>query len=288
MPAPQAIYWLLTIPQADFDSAAPPAANIQYIRGQLETGAGGYIHWQILAVLKKKATLSAVKLLFGRTAHAEPSRSAAADEYVWKEETRVEGTQFEHGQRALKRNSDKDWDAIRASIIAGDMDAIPSDVLIRNYSSICRMRSDYSIAPFRPAFEQASVYWGVTGAGKSHRAWAEALALGPVYIKSPNTKWWDGYRGELNVIIDEFCGLISISYLKLWMDKYPHRVEVKGGTVALLATNFWILSNNDPATWYPTDPNVRVKGQESEADVTAIMRRMNITHFGHAFGAHPL
>lgn len=71
------------------------------------------------------------------------------------------------------------------------------------------------------------------------------------YIKDPRTKWWDGYMGQENVIIDEFRGTIDITHLLRWLDKYPVRVEVKGGSVPLCARRFWITSNLDPRMWYP-------------------------------------
>lgn len=90
----QGRYWLLTIPHADFLPYLPEP--VQYIRGQLELGGEtGYLHWQVLVSFKTKCRLAFVKKLFGDSCHAEPSRSAAANEYVWKQDTAVAGTQFQ-------------------------------------------------------------------------------------------------------------------------------------------------------------------------------------------------
>lgn len=116
------------------------------------------------------------------------------------------------------------------------------------------------------------VYWGDSGTGKSRRAWFEALQESDdVYIKNPNTKWWDGYRGQSHVIIDEFTGRVDISYIQTWLDRYPALVEVKGSTVPLQATRVWITSNVDPSIWYPDlNPAQRI----------ALRRRLtNVTHF---------
>jgi len=265
MPALQARYWLLTIPHHAFVPFLHP--GVAYLRGQLETGAGGYVHWQLLAVLSKKSTLRGVKELYGAQAHAEPSRSEAADEYVWKADTRVEGTQFELGKRAFKRNSETDWESVRADAIAGKLESVPADVFVRNYHSLKRIQKDYSVAKPRPG-TTCLVFWGATGTGKSHRAWQEAGE--GCYIKNPSTKWWDGYRGETEVLIDEFTGQIGITYLLRWLDKYPCRVEEKGGDFPLAATKFWICSNTDPREWYP-DANAETKA--------ALLRRLEITHF---------
>lgn len=274
MPADQKTYWILTIPHHAFVPFLH--TDVAYLRGQLETGAGGYLHWQLLCVLRKKATLRAVKDIYGRECHAEPSRSAAADDYVWKEETRVAGTQFELGKRAFKRNSDTDWDAVRADAAAGKLDAIPSNVFVQHYHSLKRIQKDYSVAVARPG-TTCVVFWGATGTGKSHRAWAEAGDN--CYIKSPSTKWWDGYRGEENVLIDEFTGQIGITNLLRWIDKYPCRVEEKGGDQPLKAIRFWICSNTDPREWYSADQSPAVQNA-----IPALMRRIQITHFNAPFG----
>jgi len=108
--APQAKYWILTIPAYGFTPY--PVPNTKWIRGQLERGDGGYLHWQIYVEFERKVRLSQVKLLFTDQAHCEPSRCERAIDYVWKQDTRVEGTQFEFGSRTLQRNSKKDWEEI--------------------------------------------------------------------------------------------------------------------------------------------------------------------------------
>jgi len=97
MPYPQAKYWLLTIPRNDWCPQAPYHPAIAYIKGQAEVGAGGFEHWQVLVCLAKKTRLAGIKQLFTPTTHAEPAKSEAADQYVWKEATRVPDTQFTYG-----------------------------------------------------------------------------------------------------------------------------------------------------------------------------------------------
>lgn len=100
MPSAQARYWILTIPHADFLPYLP--ANCNWIRGQLElSNETQYLHWQLVVAFKSKLRLAAVKNCFGRTVHAEPCKSDAANDYVWKEDTRVAGTQFELGKLLL-------------------------------------------------------------------------------------------------------------------------------------------------------------------------------------------
>jgi len=261
----QARYWLLTIPHHHFTPYLPNNAN--YIRGQLELSNNtNYLHWQILVAFKSKQRLRAVKLTFGDQVHGEPGRSDAAREYVWKEDTRVEGTQFELGSLPIQRNNQQDWDRVRELAKSGRLDDISGDIYVRHYSNLKRIAVDHMEAI---GIERTvEVYWGATGTGKSRRAWDEAGL--DAYPKDPRTKFWDGYRGQENVVIDEFRGAIDISHMLRWLDRYPVIVEVKGSSVVLKAKKIWITSNIDPRDWYPLLDN------ETKS---ALLRRLHITHF---------
>lgn len=245
MPCPQARYFLLTIPHQDFLPYLPPAAC--YIKGQLEQGSTtGYLHWQVLVAFKNKVSASKVKDIFGSSCHIELTRSSAANDYVWKEDTRV-GHQFELGRLAMKRQSAADWDQIRADAEQGNFSEIPSDVYIRSYANLKRIHVD----ALKPSPQEKTVYvfWGRTGTGKSKRAWEEASFN--AFPKDPCTKWWCGYAGHENVVIDEFRGQIGISHILRWLDRYPTIVESKGSNCVLAARNIWITSNLSPDDWYP-------------------------------------
>lgn len=257
----QGIYWLLTIPHYDFTPYPLPGTT--WSRGQLEEGDGGYLHWQLIVAFAKKESIRGVKELFGEKAHCELSRSAAASEYVWKEETRVSGTQFQFGERPFKRNDPADWDIVWESATAGKLLSIPADIRIRYYRTLRAISSDFAqpVGMERSCF----VFWGRTGSGKSRRAWDEAGL--EAYPKDPRTKWWSGYNGQANVVIDEFRGAIDISHLLRWLDRYPVSVEIKGSSVPLTAECFWITSNIHPDYWYV---------DVDRETINALLRRMTI------------
>jgi len=104
----QAKFWIGTLAKSECDAldwgfellVADSALNVDYIQGQEEVGATGYNHYQFYIVMHTKKTLKQMKGLFplGLNPHLEASRSSAAREYCWKEETRVEGSQFQHGE----------------------------------------------------------------------------------------------------------------------------------------------------------------------------------------------
>nr|USZ80622.1 replication-associated protein [Sichuan tick-associated circovirus 5] len=266
MPCPQARYYILTIPYENFTPFLPP--NVKYIKGQLEQGANtGYLHWQLIIHFSQKKTLQYVKLIFGDTIHAEATKSKAAEDYVWKDESAIQGTRFVLGEPSLKRNSEKDWDLIVKHARDGSFEHIPGDVLVRCYGNLKKIRVD-SLKP-ESIEREVYVYWGTTGAGKSKRAWEEATF--DAYPKDPNTKFWDGYNGQENIVIDEFRGFISISHLLRWLDRYPVIVEVKGSSCVFKGRRIWITSNLSPEEWY--------KDLDHETFLALRRRFTNVIHF---------
>lgn len=262
----QGMYWLCTAPHHTFTPYHLPFCN--WLLGQLEIGEGGYLHWQFVIGLKKKMSVVALKRLFMPEVHFKYSTNAGANDYCLKEETRVSGTQFEFGSRALKRNSKADWDKIFDHAKKGELDQIPADIRFHSYRTIKQIAADFA----RPVRMERSciVYWGPTNNGKSHRAWEEAESYGEhVYPKCSRTKWWCGYRNEEYCVMDEFDGAIDIVYLLRWLDKWPTGVEPKGSYACLNVKKWWITSNVHPKEWYPN---------AKPEHIAALLRRMTVVH----------
>lgn len=261
-------YFLLTIPAGDWQKPDELPQGTTYLKGQLERGAGGFEHWQLVVCTARKSRCSALKALFTRTTHVEPSRSAAANAYVWKDDTCVDpDTRFELGSLPTQRSSAKDWDAVWDSAKRGRYDEIPADIRVRCYGTLTKIAKDH-MSPVGMA-RTVHVFWGDTGTGKSRRAWDEAGLN--AYPKEPTTKFWDGYRGQQHVVIDEFRGVIEISHLLRWLDRYPVCVECKFGAVEFHATTIWITSNLSPDDWYPN----------ADTETKAALRRRfaSVVHF---------
>jgi hypothetical protein len=71
---------------------------------------------------------------------------------------------------------------------------------------------------------------GPPGTGKSRKAFNDY----PNAYRKAQNKWWDGYRFQKEVVLDDLdlAGGQTLShYIKIWTDHYPHTGEVKGGHV---------------------------------------------------------
>lgn len=176
------------------------------------------------------------------------------------------GERFELGTLKFNRNSKTDWQNIKDLAIQGKLQDIDPDVYVRYFHQLNSIAAHHiqPVACERTCF----VFWGATGTGKSRRAWDEATF--EAYSKDPRTKFWCGYKGQDTVVIDEFRGGIDIAHLLRWLDRYPVRIEVKGGSRPLTATKFWITSNLHPEHWYPDC---------DRETMSALMRRLLITEF---------
>ena len=84
--------------------------------------------------------------------------------------------------------------------------------------------------------------YGPPGTGKSHTA---RTRYPNAYIKAQN-KWWDGYDGHEQVILDDLDTHHLNHYLKIWADKWPCTGESKGGTLPLRHRKFVVTSNYEP------------------------------------------
>lgn len=125
---------------------------------------------------------------------------------------------------------------------------------VRNYRGLAALRM--AIAPARSAKTITVVLWGPTGCGKS-RYVHSGIDPGELYTKDA-TQWWPEYSGERFAVLDEFYGQLRHEYMLKLMDRYPLRVEFKGGYAEFNSRVLFITSNRDPREWYSglTEQNI--------------------------------
>lgn len=198
-------------------------------------------------------------------AHLETAKGSPDDnvEYCTKTSSRVLGpwtygspAPWEQGKRSDLADA---YEIIKEGGSIVDIAEFSPAVAIR-YGRGCETLISHLDEPRRWQ-TQGIVYWGVSGGGKSHKAWSE----NPDAYDKDDTKWWTGYNGQDVVIWDDFDPTqIRLSFLLKLLDKYPMRVETKGGYVQMKATKVIFTSNFDPVTWYN--------------DVAGALKRRLITH----------
>ena len=66
------------------------------------------------------------------------------------------------------------------------------------------------------------------------------------FLKDCDTKWWDNYRGQEVIILDDFPGVMTAVIAKKWLGEVNVPLETKGGTTEMRYKTIFITSNVPP------------------------------------------
>lgn len=99
-------------------------------------------------------------------------------------------------------------------------------------------------------------FWGATGTGKSKTAYE--LLGSDCYTCLSTGKWFEGYDGHREVLIDDMRkDFLKFHELLRLLDRYQMRVECKGGSRQFVATHIIITSCYSPETLFDTREDVQ-------------------------------
>lgn len=214
-----------------------------------EIGHSGTRHLQGYSEFYVKKRLSTVKRLHNKI-HWEPrhgSQTQAID-YCKKD-----GEIVEMGKPMENRQGRRtDLDKIRSLALDSGMREVSA---IGNLQQIMVAEKflKYNEEP-RDWKPRVLWFWGAPGVGKSKSA-REYTNMDDCYTKNTPTKWWDGYDGHENIIIDDYrAGWWEPEYMLGLLDRYEFIVEYKGGTRQMRAKLICITSTYSPERiedrWY--------------------------------------
>lgn len=233
-----------------------------YLCFQLETAPStGNLHAQGYIYLRSSQRLGWVKRFIGRyglhtdlardlNPHVERSRGTPQQNraYCSKCDTGLPDTFRELGTLPRQGNRSDLAELTDAIIEGNDLNTIASTFpteFVKYNKGIQALRHTLLAKPRNPAEETTVLWWfGPTGTGKSRRAFE---SYPDAYIKMPNNKWWDGYEFHSTVILDDYRpSMCPFHELLRLLDRYPMKVEYKGGTSELQARTFVITTCERP------------------------------------------
>ena len=251
--------WCFTInnPTATDSPAGWSAVkNVRFCVWQKERGSEGTEHLQGYVMLYETQRLTWLKANLNSRAHWENRKGShqQAVDYCKKEESRIDGPwQFGEGPQQGKRN---DLLLLKAAVESGKRERViaSDDDLFPVWAKYSRAAKEYRRllqGSGRSHQTKCLVLWGEPGVGKSRfAANVDPDAYWVMRPRSNGDVWWDGYDGQDVVVVDEFTGWMTRTFLCRMLDRYPLNVEVKGGSVPFTAKLVIFTSNDDPHTWF--------------------------------------
>lgn len=229
----------------------------------------GTPHFQGYVYFKNKRSLpSVIKKLKG--AHVEVAKGSPDQNYTYC----TKGGDFtEIGIKPLspkeKGQKEKDrWQAIKYAVNEGKMEDLDFSLVVKHDKAFERQYFRYMQSGVPKWNEHDSEWWhGPTGTGKTR----QAEELYPDAYKKMLNKWWDNYKFQEVVLIDDLDPTHELKFgaaLKHYADHYRTRVEFKGGSAEInpkkiIVTSQYLIEEvfKDPET------------------VAALKRRFRVTHF---------
>jgi len=207
-----------------------------------EIGENGTPHLQGYVNFSNSTSFNTIKKACPR-AHIEVAKGSPRQnyEYCSKQQIKYEdGTRPEPGKR-------KDIDKIKEYIETTDnpnmSDVIDSFATSLQSIRLAEVMLKYKEKP-RQTKPKVEWYYGETGTGKTRQALEE---YPNAYIKDNDNKWWEGYDSHETIVIDDLRhDTFPFNQLLRILDRYPNRLECKGGSRQNVAKQIIITSPYDP------------------------------------------
>ncbi len=207
-------------------------------------------HWQGYVEFFDQKRLGEVKLILGEL-HGEARRGSrtAAREYCMKTDTAVFNTVFEFGTWRQEANRKRKLsDMLLTNLTLDELIEQTPHYYVMYYRGLERLYSRRNAKRAKAHRNvEVEVYVGRTGSGKTTRATRGS----DWYIMPIGDKlWFDGYRNQATLVLDDFYGAIRYSYFLRILDGFCLSVPTKGGFTHALWTKVIITSNVGPEKWY--------------------------------------
>lgn len=238
--------WCFTLNNyVDQDITQLEEIDCKYVIYGKERGDSGTPHLQGYVYFANARTGAQARRLLPRGAHIEKRMAkdpGLAIDYCKKDGDYTErgeppASQEEKGRRGMEAAR---WAIKKAR--TGDIASIETEQpgLFLQYGP--RLESLF-VPPNKPLDVLEHEWWvGPTGTGKSRLLWE----LYPEHYGKKINKWWDGYKRQEVVAIEEWSpeARLTAQALKQWADHYPFQGEIKGGSMqGLRPRKIIILSN---------------------------------------------
>lgn len=187
------------------------------------------------------------------TAHLEKrkgTRQQAVD-YCKKEDTRIEGP-YEYGNKNNRQGARNDLhhicEMVKTSLNVKDVADEYPELFVKYHKGLRELVNMYVVP--RTWKTRVIILWGPPNTGKTRYCFRYDPDAYFLQRGNGNNLWFDGYNGQGTVIIDDFYNTIKYDTMLRLCDRYPCRVEIKGGTVEFVPNTIFITTNLHPSDIY--------------------------------------
>ena len=235
-----------------------------YICFGKEVGEKGTPHLQGVIRFAKTHRLTGIKKTISQTAHWEPCRDfEKAVNYCMKEDPEP----FIKDNRKQGQRTDLDL-ACETVQTGGILELAKNDpgMFVKYHGGFTKLATMFQ----KPRKEPPHVTWiyGTTGTGKTRLVHDKEDSL---FVAHSSYKWWDGYRQQDAIIIDDMrASWAPFNILLKILDRYQMQVEVKGGFCELNSPRIYITSQFPPHEVYNRE-------HRSGEDIAQLLRRVTST-----------
>lgn len=261
----QGKYWVFTNFELDINYESWGCVYIVY--GKEICPETKRIHHQGYCEFKTNQRINKLKLLC-KSIHWELRKSTSDEAYEY---CIKDGDYIELGTRKIcKPGKRTDIDIVRNLINEGkgmkdicneanSYQALKCGELLLKYKEIKRT--------WKPTI---TWIYGSSGSGKSKYAFEQCEQF-EYWCSGKDLRWFDGYDAHEYVIFDDYRrGHCSFTDLIKLLDRYPYRVECKGGSRQFLAKHIFIT-----CIWHPEQLYINNNSINNDEPIEQLLRRID-------------
>lgn len=233
----------------------------------------GRNHWQgwVYFVNGKtpKAASDCLEVHFGQRPHTEKCRGKVEHQEAYCEK---EGQWYEWGSRP-SQGKRVDLDSVAAEVYDGskttDQIALSSPVTFHQYGRTLQYIEDLRLRQtWRTEMTECIWFHGPTGVGKSHFAF-EGYHPDTHYLWTDDGGWWDGYRQQHTVILNDYRGEMPYNKMLQLIDKWPFNVRRRHREPMPFTSKMVIITSSLP-------PEAIYHRRLEEDNIAQLLRRCRV------------
>lgn len=262
--------------------------DYSYIVYGKEVGESGTPHLQGFVRFESAKTMSAIHKLKGwkRTALKPAEKPLSAIDYCKKgeqshSEWEAEGVKgstyglnadiWERGEFKQGKRSDLNqvYEKVKGGVSVDEVAWEEPDAYGKCFKVLDKLEDIRLRKTFRSEMTEGVWLYGKTGCGKSELVYSN-FDLSKSYSYPYDNGWWDGYRQQENVILDEFRGQVAFNELLRMVDKHPNYFVRRRNREPMPFTSkkVWITSSMCPQEVF--------KNLHANDSLTQLYRRFKI------------